>query len=63
MDMEQQAAHEEAENNIQEILREIKEIENRLDEGMLDERSYNNSMLHMKKLLSAAQRALDALDE
>ncbi len=61
MDIEKQARREEVEADVQEVIRELNELENKLNEGMLDARSYNNGKLFLKKQLAKAQRALDEL--
>ncbi len=61
MDIEKQTKREETEADIQEILREIGELEDKLDDGMLDARSYENRKLFLQKQLAKAQRALDEL--
>lgn len=62
MDIELQAKREECENDIQEILREIEYSNEKLDQEMIDQRSYDSRMLFLKQQLSKAQRALDELD-
>ena len=62
MSIELNAEREDLEDYINELLKEISEVDSRLDEGLIDNRSYENRVLFLKKQLSKAQRELDQLD-
>ncbi len=62
MGIELEAQREDLENHINELLREIAEVDIRLEEGLIDSRSYENRVLFLKKQLAKAQRELDQLD-
>jgi chromosome segregation ATPase len=62
MGIELEAQREDLENHINELLREIAEVDIRLEECLIDSRSYENRVLFLKKQLAKAQRELDQLD-
>lgn len=62
MGIELEAQREDLENHINELLREIAEVDIRLEEGLIDSRSYENRVLFLKKQLAKAQRELDQLN-
>ena len=48
MGIELEAQREDLENHINELLREIAEVDIRLEEGLIDSRSYENRVLFLK---------------
>jgi chromosome segregation ATPase len=62
MGIELEAQREDLENHINELLREIAEVDIRLEECLIDSRSYENRVLFLKKQLAKAQRELDQLN-
>ena len=62
MDIESNAYKEEFEDNIYVLLKETIEVDKRLDEGLIDNYSYETRMTFLKKQISKTQKKLDRLD-
>lgn len=62
MDIELNAHKEELEDNIYVLLKETIEVDKRLDEGLIDNYSYETRMTFLKKQISKTQKKLDRLD-
>jgi hypothetical protein len=62
MDIELNAHKEEIEDNIYMLLKETIEVDKRLDEGLIDNYSYETRMTFLKKQISKTQKKLDRLD-
>lgn len=62
MDIELNAKREELEGSIYALLKETAEVDKKLDDGLLDNYSYETHMTFLKKQLSKTQKKLDRLD-
>ena len=56
MNIELNVQLEDIEDCVNELLKEIAEVDVRLDAGLIDNRSYENRVLFLKKKLAKAQR-------